>query len=1020
MRKKFAFLYSLYLFVGLVAPLIFGVANVSAAPCTVNNAPYASGVIGDCIGQQPHEDAVVLEYNRDSKLGVQQNITAGTGFEGIWQDITFKGTSQAKPTVEIFSVSDSTFLPDGQKKTITSPKITLENINLDTDVRFWFGQPNNEFIFKNSSIRWGGYEPIFFSGTHTNIISDSGVNQWVGLSRGRIPANITLDIKSGSSFEFYSVGASGPGEFTRFSGDTDVNVKTGGVLKFRSSIIDFYNASVFTVDNGGAIEISEGSAISVALLNLNQGTLSFGAGSNTFTTTISNILSGTLNINASTYKTKFLNLSGNSTITGSQTSDGFYAELLRTRSIFEPTTLNVNGLNQLIPEALFLTNNLTINLDESTLLMKSGSELTLDGGTINMNSARGILSVDGGSIIGNSANLNVNGGALSIGGGAELSLAPRLNVTLAGGTSRLEVQGKLTGSGVIAGSGGNIIIGSDIITGGKYLSGILSPGTAASPFGTITINHGLTYRGLLYTTSQPLIDTGLLDRGYYDVDIGMTGGTVPINDKLVYGNGVVDLTLLKALRVDVADNSTASQLNRQSFRIIEASGAGVAGTIFMRGQNIGTDLKIEEGPNVPVLIDFFVANDNTYGEDDLTLYAEYQSPITLQKHPGVATYRNTQAVAAILPASATSSSSQTPAQQVAQQTVFTALQSTTNSQVTSHFSSIHPEPISSYMTVQIEQADNMLNTVLSVNSVSKSPENEKKMLGSYFFGSSKARNSGMWANINYIDGSVNGQDDLGSFYYYLSSTTFGGEILSTNSYGLGAFFGYSKQVMHEHDRANMNFDTDAYHLGLYGNALLNEKTSINWALGHGWLSTNSHRKTSLGSVYETATGEYDSQLSYMGVRLKYDISWMEGIESNIYGGLAYLRNDQEAFKEKNAPNLGLSIDRAIVHSEIVSAGAELKWAVNAAQRTLLLAGVRYDYDVQADKNSEHDINAAFNFSPSSKQSFVGQNRGAHAVTLELGVDHKFVKDGLFSIRSTYTHSSHGKEFGADITINWRW
>ncbi|KZZ59457.1 hypothetical protein A3762_05035 [Oleiphilus sp. HI0125] len=398
----------------------------------------------------------------------------------------------------------------------------------------------------------------------------------------------------------------------------------------------------------------------------------------------------------------------------------------------------------------------------------------------------------------------------------------------------------MSGSGTIGGTGDRIDIQGD--SNLTPTLGVLDLGTASDPYGTLTTDNQVRFVNGLVTNSQAAIDSGLFDGGYYDVDTGPTGGTTPVNDKIIYGAGGVDLTLMKSIRVDVADNSTAAQLHRKSFRVIEAK-SGATGNIVMQGQTIENDVVLEEGPNVPVLIDFFIADDNTNGKSDLTIYAEEQLPVSLKKHPGARAHRNRQSVTNLLPTVATQPTPppstpgnpqppvQTPAQQQAQQNVFNAVQTTTNSQAAPSFSSIHPEPISSQMTVQIEQADNMLNTVLGVNTLARDTEVDLQSYGSFFFGSSYSHPSGVWANINYIDGKVDGQGDLGNFDYYLTSYTFGNSFIHHDDYELGLFFGLSNESMTEHDQANVSFDSDAYHLGLYGGYRLNDRWDLIWGFG---------------------------------------------------------------------------------------------------------------------------------------------------------------------------------------------
>ncbi|KZZ59458.1 hypothetical protein A3762_05040 [Oleiphilus sp. HI0125] len=117
------------------------------------------------------------------------------------------------------------------------------------------------------------------------------------------------------------------------------------------------------------------------------------------------------------------------------------------------------------------------------------------------------------------------------------------------------------------------------------------------------------------------------------------------------------------------------------------------------------------------------------------------------------------------------------------------------------------------------------------------------------------------------------------------------------------------------------------------------------------MTTESSRSTTLGSISETAEAEYDSQLNYLGLRARYDTSWLEQVDSSAYIGLAYLRADQDEFSETNAPNLGMTIDRAIVSSGVISLGMEASRALNEFDSTHMRTELRYDYDVQADSNS---------------------------------------------------------------------
>jgi Autotransporter beta-domain len=1026
-------LFSAISLIGLILPQQ---AFAGSNPCTSASGTYINGFAGDCTAPDGFSpggfDSLELDIGRSSVIfKMDSDITASTNpaaFTYFWRDITFQGTLANPSRVEIESISATTFQPDGGVRYLRGLEaLTLDNIYYENDINLLFSSDANAITFENNSTFFQSSASLGVTANKAFALhSKSGDNKLVGWqSSTGVSGPTSLTIDSGSSLRLEEMKRTSSTDFNignafKFSGGTTADIN--GTLELKSSNLDFVDG-VFNVNSGGELIVDNSSYVYLKDLNINNGgktTINYG-NSTIFATTV-NFDGGELSIPESgKVEAATINVLSNSTISGSSGTAAIDAQVLQGQA---GVALQVNDVNQFDADTLLLANGFTINANNAGLRVKG--DIVFNGGDLNLTNGSDFSLF--GVNKGNSGAIIASASSIYIAKGAVFERSDTVGLSL-GSNASLAVYGEFY-------SGSNLTLSADstaqlkIVSEGSY-DGVISPGSMTASatkdiIGTLTTDseiyftNDLEARQFSPSGAKGLLDTGSFDGGYYLADLRLNG-TTPENDQILYGNGDVDIAAMKAIKVRVHGNPTAAALDGKEFTVLAAQDGTKTGQIIRLGQA----LDIEEDSGIPVLIDFFAVDNQTNGKEDITLVAEEQLPITLQKHVSVTGNRNKQSVAALLPVAATATPSpsvpaQTPAQQQAQLAVHSALQTTTNAQVGASFTSIHPEPVSSNMTIQIEQADNMLNTVLAVNSVSKRKEGEQQALGSYFFGSSQADNSGLWANINYIDGEVDGQDDLGNFDYYLSSFTLGSELLSSRSYGLGTFFGFSKQVMSEHDESDMNFDTDAYHLGLYGNALLSDKASMNWAFGHGWLSTDSRRATSLGSISETATGEYESQLNYMGLRINYDTSWMKAIESKIYGGFAYLRNDQEAFQEEGAPNLGLSVDRVIVHSAIVSAGVEVKRAVDAEQNTHVLSGVRYDYDFEAAKNSEHDMTAAFNFSPTQKQSFVGQNRGPHAVTLDLGVDHEIEENWLISMAGSFTRSSHGKEVGGDLTMNWLW
>ena len=1017
----------------LSSPFAFAGSN----PC-VPLGSFVDGWAGDCLGGgfDSIEFAIAKSsYTMAVANDISANATPGTIFYP-WSDVTLRGDG-VKTNAVFQAFSDQTYQAVTSNRTLNLHQMTLDNINLELRYIDWnFNGADNKLTLKNGSRLANdiGGELKFLSTSPMTIHSASGDNEIFGLSYSEgtagYSAPMTINVDGGSSLKLTYLGELSRGAdegFWKFSGTSSINVDNG-LLDIDHSRFNFVDGTV-NLSNTGKLNV-HGSAAEFRAKSLNADSGSLLTLSNSTQFKVSGdttITDSTLNLAGSRarFETSRLFVHGNSTIAGNGNT-----ALLKTQYIegSNGATLNVNDINQLRTETLVMSSGFDVNVNSANLRVDGNT--VFNGGTINLTNAGQLSLFD--KVRGTSGAININSAGLAIEQNSSLELIDNsLSLSLTG-AGELTIFGEFYG-GASTDRIGDAATNTIRIKGDddKSYHGIISPGSEnAGPgrdvIGTIITDSRIMFTGnadvqAAFPTSSAidLLNTGVFDGGYYRADLRLNGST-PENDLISYGDGDVNLAAMKAIQVRVHGSPTAAQLDGKEFTIIAAQDSASAGQIVTLGQSVD----IEEDANLPILIDFFIVDNQTNGKEDITLVAEEQLPITLKKHPNVRSRRNAQAVAALVPVSASGATSpsqpQTPAQKQAQQNVYNSLQTTTNAQVKGDFPSIHPETISSNMTVQLEQADNMLNTVLAVNTLAKATDDEMQNLGSFFFGSANSHPSGVWANINYVDGKVKGQGDLGTFDYYLTSYTFGSSFIRRSDYELGTFFGFSSESMDEHDEANIDFSSDAYHLGLYGGFRFNEELAMDWAFGHAWLNTESRRSVSLGNLQESAEAEYDSQMNYLGARASYDTSWLPKVDSAAYFGLSYLRVDQDAFSETNAPNLGLTIDRAIASSAIVSLGVEMSRALGQSESTRARTEVRYDYDALAEKNREHEIRASFNFDPSNTQSFVGQNRGEHAATLALGVDHEFEEDWLLSLAGAYTRSSHGYEVGGDLVMNWYW
>jgi outer membrane autotransporter protein len=138
-------------------------------------------------------------------------------------------------------------------------------------------------------------------------------------------------------------------------------------------------------------------------------------------------------------------------------------------------------------------------------------------------------------------------------------------------------------------------------------------------------------------------------------------------------------------------------------------------------------------------------------------------------------------------------------------------------------------------------------------------------------------------------------------------------------------------------------------------------------------------------------------------------------------GLNYTYYKQDSLKESGDPNLSLKVDSEDAQAIIVSAGVDARFASLSQTNSIYpMAFVRYEFDAYADKNNDHEVKAALVAHPEYKQTFVGQNRGEHAVTggLALGSDLTSALQIRGGLR--YTEHSHGDEWGAGLNMQYLW
>jgi uncharacterized protein YhjY with autotransporter beta-barrel domain len=346
----------------------------------------------------------------------------------------------------------------------------------------------------------------------------------------------------------------------------------------------------------------------------------------------------------------------------------------------------------------------------------------------------------------------------------------------------------------------------------------------------------------------------------------------------------------------------------------------------------------------------------------------------------------------------------------------TSLDTITNVQLASHVDSIQAEPYSSYMTISLEHSDMVMNTVLSnaasIGHVSTGRTREIE---------EKKTRKRLWMDFSYNEGNVNGEGDLGDFDYKLSSLTVGKDVVVSDDRTLGLYFSLGTQEMDEHDRAIQDFDGNVYHFGMY----LNQSNFGGWdlrgVLGYSYGDNSSKRRVLLSNSSEAPSADFGSHSAYVGVKgtvTGYQNDWMT-LSPEL--GFNYIYCKQESFKESGDPSLSLKLDSADAQAIIASTGLNARFvSLSDSMSIYPLAFVRYEHDFYANSNNEHEIEAALVANPGNKETFVGQNRGEHAVITGLGLGSDISSELQVNGGFVHSENSNGREWGAGFNVEYLW
>ncbi len=974
----------------LITSLSF-TASATAIPLELNYGGFVNGAFGAIGSTDPQYDALVFKDRTTLPLYFEDSLSyEQSSFYRVWENVTFNDPLAAdRMSVSLLGTafdSGDLDLDGGYVRRLRVSEMTLNNVDLDSySVNLTFWGNNNSLTLNNSTMDLRFIEMLPQATAPMLLQVQSGSNKLTAWGGNISPTQFTLNIASGASLElFYSgqLGTNIPSQRVNF--DTSIQGTIAGELFLHYSNVYMNSTDNLKFTAGSTLRLAGSSTfLEVEEISFEGSTINLGINTSfqinsSIELVDTDLTFGTdavLNTDGTIFTKGTVNLDGTSPASGIRGKG-----LLHLNNLGGATQFNQQNISESVLDFLLIETGSELNLQDTSFVINQqlfatgAPDINLQDSTFRLNGFAG----------GNSSDFNIDIDSNSRFTIAERGTWQQNSSRTSNNLGSILVDGDFHANGTISGDG-IILIRED---------GIMQFGNSNSTVHSFTTDNDLFFEPDLLPV-QPSPDGGSLQ-----VQLDVTGGSAS-NDRILYGNGDVTLTQMRALNVGLTKQLTADELDGQSFTLIQAQSSGVAGNLID-----AASAPLVEGADIPALIDFTITDENTNTKPDLTLNAQKQGNNALLTHPSVTT--GNQLGAAQLTTNAANNGNTA---------INNALNQLTNGQVGSHLNSIHPEPYSSYMTVSLEQADQIMNAVLSRGTgqrgVHSSRLNQQE--------DPRTRRQ-FWSISGYTDGEVDGSRGLGDFDYDLTHITLGQDLLTTNEGAAGGvYFNYSRQEMDEHDLAIQDIDGDQYHIGLYLSALQIQGMQIDALAGYAYGDHSSTRSTQLAGQPSRLKASYDSHSFYTGVRaslLAYANNWVR-----LYPevGLNYTYYWQESFDESGDPTLALDVDSADAQAIIASVGIQAQFASLLQQTSLYpLAFLRYEHDFYANSNSQHDIDAGLVSQPGQKFRFAGQNRGQDIFSLGAGLGSELSDTLQVNAGIIYTDQSNGNELSAQLELSYLW
>jgi len=939
-------------------------------------------------------DGVRFGQDSGGNLSLDDNISyTSSHLEKHWQNILFdETTNHSRRAVELNSES---IFNGNRVKTLGTQNLILIDTDFDISAaNLFFSDPTkNSLTLKNSSLSAKTGKLIANFSSTFDIISESGNNRLTSIN-DPISTKINLDVKAGSELDFYNSGSVSFGNKDPIVlGDLVTGVVDNGTLKLTYSNLKFIsNPDEFIFKNNSTLELfgfntklelTNSTFIeSEILLRPNTHFKGYGMkleNSDIYVDTGSTIqlngliVKGTSNING--YSTSTTNLKASilelepSTILTTKGIHKIETNLIKMNGT--GSVLNIENRNFIVNDGFFI--------DDGTINVKKGSSFTLGDNYINTNmklklnidlGAEFVIDHTGGFILNNSTGVDNDFSTLTNNGD-------------------ISTFGTLLGSGTILGDG----------------TLYLKKGSSINPeYFTSKTN---TINNLIFIGNLKIENKLIFEDSTYYANLDFDTNDNVLSDKIFYVDKDIDIS--KGLVVETLYNGTldrsAMDFHDKKFTVVQSDTASSAGDIIGDYSNIS----VVDSPNLPALLDFRISDEQTNGKKDITLIGEVQGVHTLANHSKIGKNSNAKQVVNILPPTTPGTN---PILSLGAQKLQDALLTMTNAQVEQNLNALHAEPYSSHLTVGLEQNDLFLNMIMD-RSIPK---------GKAYIGKIEEINlqNNMWFDIGYKEGKVSSEDELGNFKYSLTNVILGGDLYKKDQLILGAYGGYGKHKMREHDMVTQDFETDSYHLGGYGSYIYKDLI-FTGVLGYAYGNNQSERNITVGTESGTSKDRFDTHSIYTGIRGAYPIEIAPKIILTPNAGLSYSYLYQEEVVESGFDMADLKVDSTSADSFISSIGLNLTYdGVINSTSIRPMTFVKYERDWSAAKDSTHDVNAGFVHTPDSMTTFTGQNRGKNLILVGIGVEVEVTPTFLVGVELSYSDDTNGEETGVGFNFEYLW